>query len=298
MHSMLRGTLASALLAAVLLVPLELVAQAERPRLAILDLAAATGLNNRETQVAAQVDVVQKLREGLIDSGSFLVVARDDRNLQAIARERVIANADSDPAAQVRLGLDTADYYLEPVWSRFDLATSYTEVPLLEGSYDRSDSADLELTARVFDDAGNILFEERVSRIVRYPNIEADEAARTRNAARAIGPIADAAAGLVDDVITAMISRINPIVVLDAQAASFVIDRGKNNGFDKDTRFSVFAQARTVVHPTTGEPRTIPGSRIGEAQVVEIYEEVAELKLVTGDNSAVPVGAIVRIIEE
>src|SRR5688572_14526680 len=170
MHSIPRGILATAFTVALSLGPLELLAQAERPRLAIMDVAAAGDLSSRETQVAAQVDVVQKLREGLIDSGSFLVVAREDRSIQAIAQERVIATADGDPAAQIRLGLDTADYYLEPVWSRFDLVTGYAEVPLLEGSYDRSDRADLELTARVFDDAGNILFEERVGRTVRYPN--------------------------------------------------------------------------------------------------------------------------------
>ena len=78
----------------------------------------------------------------------------------------------------------------------------------------------------------------------------------------------------------------------------FIIDRGKNNGFDESTRFMVFGQPRVVVNPNTGEQRTIPGARIGEAKVVEIYEDVAELSLVSGNNSSVTVGAIVRIVEE
>src|SRR5687768_4816372 len=113
MYSILKGILATAVVGAGLLVSFGVATQDERPRLAIMDLTVANGLDGRETAIVQQLDVVQKLREGLIDSGSFVVVARSDANLQVIVRERVIANADSDPAAQVRLALDTADYYLE-----------------------------------------------------------------------------------------------------------------------------------------------------------------------------------------
>jgi hypothetical protein len=281
---------------AALLLPLEIWAQVEPPRVAILALGGLDRLDQRETAMIRQVDVVQQLRERLIDSRSFWVVMRDQQGIDAVLGERDIAAVD-DPAKADVLGLDTADFFLEPTLT-FNLVTSYEPLPLLDDIYQRSDRAEVELAVRVFDDVGNIRFEERVQQSIRYEPIQADEEARRRNGARPVEPVHAAMRSLVGSVVGAIVARINPITVLDVQPLGFIIDRGKNNGFDESTRFMVFGQPRVVVNPNTGEERTIPGARIGEAKVVEIYEDVAELSLVSGSNSSVTVGAIVRIVEE
>ena len=93
-------------------VPLAASAQVEPPRVAILDLDGLDQLDQREKAMLRQIDVVQQLREGLIDSRSFWVVARDEDSVGAIFDERAIAAADADPRAPQKVGLDTADFFI------------------------------------------------------------------------------------------------------------------------------------------------------------------------------------------
>src|SRR5690554_2792714 len=83
---------------------------AESPRLVITDLKLPRSLSERERNVVRQLDIVQTLREELLDSRTFRVLVRENESVQAILRERQIqgsplAREGKDDA----LGLDSAE---------------------------------------------------------------------------------------------------------------------------------------------------------------------------------------------
>lgn len=272
---------------------------AESPRLVITDLKLPRSLSERERNVVRQLDIVQTLREELLDSRTFRVLVRENESVQAILRERQIqgsplAREGKDDA----LGLDSAEYFLEPTLQSFSLRTHYEPMPLLPGMYERTDSASMQLAVRVFDGGGNTVFEETVQASAGYPAREATEAEKARSAPRELGPIRKAAKSMTRRVVGAIVARVNPITVIDVQPTVFIIDRGRNNGFDKNTRFAVYAPSRTVVHKVRGDEISVPGRYLGEARLATVFEDVAELKLTEGELKEVVPGCVVRIIEE
>jgi hypothetical protein len=69
------------------------IAAAENPRLVITDLEVPRTLSERERSLVRQIDLVQVIREGLLDSSSFRVLVREDKGVQAILLERQIQDS-------------------------------------------------------------------------------------------------------------------------------------------------------------------------------------------------------------
>lgn len=272
---------------------------AERHRLVISQYEVANELSSREIQALKQSDLIQLLREAMIDSRSFSVLTRENNTVQAILKERQIQDSPlSRENNEQGLGLDITSYFLQPTIKRFDIVTRYQPMELLKDMYERNDSFYFDFSVRIFDTGGNILFEERVERQHSLKPVEADEAERRRNSVRGMSVIRDEIKEIAREIADAVVARINPIVVLDVQGNAIIIDRGKNNGFDMNTRLAVYGESKTIVHPRTGESRTIPGAYIGDARVSRLYEDIAELQLIEGSVEAVKIGCIVRIIKE
>ena len=275
------------------------IAAAENPRLVITDLEVPRTLSERERSLVRQIDLVQVIREGLLDSSSFRVLVRENKGVQAIIRERQIQDS---PLARegktTQLGLDSAEYFLEPTLQSFSVRTSYEKLELISGMYERRDSASMQLAVRVFDAGGNSVFEETVSASASYPPREATEADKARATPPDAGPIRKAALRMARGVVDAIVARINPITVVDVQTDAFVIDRGRKNGFDEHTRFIVYGPTRVKKHPERGDEIRLPGERIGEAKLAALFEDRAELTLTSGDAKKLVDGCIVRIAQE
>lgn len=269
------------------------------PRLVISKLELPANLSARERSVVKQIDFMQLMREALLDSRTFTVLAREDKTVQAIIHEKSVADSTlALDASNTTLGLKVAEYFLQMSLVRFDMHSHYEPMELLTDKYDRRDSVKAELLVLIYDAAGQIKFEERVKHSQNYDPVEADKESMQRNDIRHLSAIRKDAAGLVVAVASAITARINPIVVLDVQNDTLIIDRGKNNGFDEKTRLKVYAKSKQVEHPITGDMRVIPGAYIGEAKIHALHEDVAELSLIDGALTDVEPGAIVRVIKE
>lgn len=274
-------------------------AAAERPRIVITRIQLEQALSDRERQGLMQVDLIQVLREALLDSRSFTVLTRDNASVQSIVEEMNLGDSPlAADGAESPGGLEVASYFLQPTVKQFRLTTRYEPMEMLPDVYERHDSADLEIAVLVFDGSGQTLFEERVSRSRSFAPVEADETARRRNAPRHLADVKAETRDMLRSIVDAMVTRINPITVIDVQQRAFIIDRGRNNGFDESTRFWVFAPSRTVRHPTTGEDIVVPGDRVGMAKISKLYEDVAEATLVHGDPGQVEAGMTLRIATE
>ncbi len=274
-------------------------ALAQSPRLVINDLKVATSLNAQERDLLRQVNLTHVLREGLTDSRSFRVGVRENEGVQAIIREKQIQ---SSPLAREgknnKLGLDTPEYFLEPTLQAFSVRTRFEKAELISGMYSRTDSATMQLVVRVFDAGGNTVFEETSNASAAFPRSEASEEDKARAAPPDPAPIIRAARSMARQVVDAIVARVNPITVVDVQPAVFVIDRGRNNGFDKNTHFLVYGPPRMKTIGDTGNTLRVPGEQVGEAELSQLFEDTAELKLTKGDPHKLAEGCIVRVKEK
>jgi hypothetical protein len=272
---------------------------AQPPRLVISDLKVPTQLSAQERALLRQLPLVEVISESLTDSRSFRVQVRDDAGVQAILRELQIQKSSVAREGKAKpMGLDAPDYILEPTVTRLRSTTRFEKLELLAGMYTRIDAGDLEMQVRIYDMGGNVVFEETASAIAQYAKQEATEEQKRRGAAPSPAPMLRASRTASGAIVNAIVARINPITVLEVQDKVFIIDRGRNNGFDDKTAFVVYSQPRTIKNPNTGADHTVPGKRIGEARVVAMHEEVSELQFIDADGAQVATaGAIVRIKE-
>ncbi|MEJ0040432.1 MAG: CsgG/HfaB family protein [Gammaproteobacteria bacterium] len=274
-------------------------ALAQSPRLVITDLKIATSLDAQEKNLLRQVNLTQVLREGLTDSRSFRVGVRENESVQAILRERQIQGSPlARDGKNDKLGLDTAEYFLEPTLQAFSVRTRFEKAELLSGMYSRTDSATMQLVVRVFDAGGNTVFEETSNGSAAFPRSEASDEDKARAAPPDAAPIVRAARLMARQVIDALIARINPITVVDVQSTVFIIDRGRNNGFDRSTRFMVYGPPRMKTIGDTGNTIRVAGEQVGEAELSELFEDTASLKLTKGDPHKLAEGCIVRVKEK
>jgi hypothetical protein len=299
-----------ALLAALLLATGSVVA-AEMPRLVIAPLKMPVKLTTVERKLLGEVDLVGIISEGLTDSRSFRIQVRDEAGVQALLHEKQVQ---ASPLARGRagegerrsavagstrsdaaIGLDATNYILEPTLQLFTISTRFEKQELIAGMYDRIDTAQLQLAVRIIDLGGNVVFQETVHANPKFGRREATEEDKRRAQPPPLAPIRDAVTKAARSVVDAIVARINPITVLDVQGKTLVIDRGSKNGFDDNTVFSVYGEARQVANKTTGAMHLIPGRLIGKAKVIALHEDVAELEMTEGDAAGVTAGAIVRV---
>lgn len=272
----------------------------ESPRLVITQLHVDQSVGARERSLLRQLPLVEVISRTLTSTRSFRVQVRDDAAVQALIQEIQVQHSPlSREGREKRFGLDAPDYILIPTLKALRTRTQYVKAELIAGMYERRDSGELELHVRVFDVGGNAVFERTVRESIGFGRAqEANEEQKQNNPPPPIGPIRVAAEKASLSIANAIIERTNPITVLMVRGGVLIIDRGQSSGFDENTVFSVHSKPEQVDHPTTGKKHNIPPQDLGEAVIVKIHEDSAELKLVKGDARDVPVGSIVRIVEK
>ena len=271
----------------------------ERPKILVNPIVIDTAPNHRERALLNEIDFEQIIREYLIDSRSFTVVARDDVGVQALLKERTLGDSSiSRKPSGEDIGLDITSYFLIPTITKIDVSTTYREKELTSKYFDRTDRYAFAMAVRVLDSGGNTLFEESVEFDNTYGpvenNIEQRQANKPNYKARseALEKMRTHALSATEN----LVNRINPITVVAVKGANIIIDRGFGNGFEENSRFKLLA-TEVFKHPTTDEDikSTI---EVGEAEVAVITESSSTLKMITGDLSDITPGTIARIIQE
>lgn len=273
-------------------------ASAQRPRLVITQMQFPENMSVIEQQLVSQIDFIQVFREAMLDSRTFSPLLRDDVSVQALLQEKTISDSPLAVDADSLMGLVTTDYFLEPVLRDFNIRTSYSRMELRDDLYERSDSVSIELSATIYNTQGEYQFEQRESFERSFPVVVADESARQTDALRNVTAIREGSSELVRGIVDGIVTRVNPLTILRVYEEYFLIDRGRNNGFNEGSRFMVFEPSETITHPVTGAAQVIPGRRIGEATVLQIYEDSAELRMSPSINSTINTGYTIRLIEE
>lgn len=298
----MRFTISRVLKTAVLLVTGVLsieAAAADRARLVIADVQMPASLSARERGIAQQIAFGAKINDGLAAARSFDVLVRDDAAVQAILREMQIQKTPlARDGKNAKLGLDLPDYILVPTLRRFSVNTTFEKQDLLAGRYERRDTAVMELNVRVIDAGGATVFEKTVTGQPSFEPREASEEEKARATPPPLAPFNAQAARMARAIVDAINVRINPIVVVKVDTASFYILRGSDNGFAEKSRFEVFSPNEKVKVADQDREVTIPGKRIGTAEVIAMYDDVAELRMLDGDLQKVLVNSTVRTVKE
>jgi hypothetical protein len=288
------GTLAAALVAT------PAARAAESPRMVITPLHVESPVGSRERALLRVMPLVDVLRHTLTNTHSFRVQVRDDAAVRELIRELQVQQSPlAREGREKRFGLDTPDYILIPTLKSLRTRTEYTKADLIAGMYERRDSGELELHVQVLDLGGTVVFERSAREIINFGRPrEATEEQKRANAPPPVGPVRAAAEKASQRLVNALIARTNPITVLRVRGDVLVIDRGAGSGFDQNTVFTVLSPPEEEEHPTTGRKYRISATDFGEARVVRIGDDTAELRLVNGDATKVPKGSVVRIEEK
>ena len=275
---------------------------AERPRILVSEpVQQESSLSTLERKIIDSAQIQQVLREALIDSRSFRVVARDNDTVQVLLNERDLQDKSIARKGQTNeLGLDIADYFLIPSILSFSVHTSYQAIELVDDFIERRDRYAIDVAIKVVDSGGNTVFEERIERSQSFLPREVPSSEKNKNTTCPC--ISDSlkkemkSAG--KHLAYTLINRINPITVLKVSGKRFQIDRGQNSGFDEATVFEVRSEEEIVVHPRTGEELLVPGIKLGTAKVATFQGSFTELEMTEGDIASVKPGAIVYVVKE
>ena len=276
-------------------------ASAAQPRVVFATEHAPEQLSAHERHLLQQTDWVSQLRMSLQQSRTVVVLTRDVEDLESILQEKQLADSDfgaSDDSSGFRLNI--ADSILRPVVKRFDVHTTYEAIPLVDNIFERNDTVTVELAVEVIGIDGTVRFTKAVSDRFSYPSTEATLEQKRRGHFRAAGPVRARSDTIVASLVDAIVTRINPITVLDIQAGYFVVDRGAASGLSAGDRMQVFSSPRQIKHPNTGATQRIPGARVAEATITEVHEDVSFATIAQdaegGELAEVKVGYILRFI--
>ncbi len=276
-------------------------ASAAQPRLVFAAEQTPEQLSAHERHLLQQTDWVSRLQTSLQKSRSIVLLTRDVEDIELILQEKQLAESDlgaGDDSSGFKL--DIADSILRPVVKRFDVHTTYGAIPLVDNIFERNDTVTLEFAVEVIGIDGTVRFTKAISDSFSYPSTEATLEQKRSGHFRAAGPVRASSDTIVARLVDAVVTRINPITVLDVQADYFVIDRGVDSGLSTGDRMQVFASPQQIKHPNTGAIQRIPGARIGEATITKVHEDVSFATLVQdaegGELAEIKVGYILRFI--
>ena len=257
---------------------------AAQPRLVIAKTEVPQHLSAHGRYLLGQTGWVSRLSLQISKSGSARVLTRDSDDLRVILGEGQLARSSLAAGDGEEFTLRTADSLLRPIVRRFDVATTYTPVPLVENRFERRDSVSFEYEIRVLGTDGTEKFKKILTGEYHFPEIQETLEQRKQRRFRNPDSLQGVSNGVVDQMVNAIVVRINPITVIAVRDGFFVIDRGEDSGVSPGDRLQVYTESETIVH--NGKRSVIPGQPLAEAKIYEVHEDVSFVRLLqTADDA-------------
>ena len=276
-----------------LLLPVDLSAAMEKPRVAILEATVSDKVSKSSRNHLNLEKLQSEMEASFLATRKFDVVTRNSSSLKVIRDEQKFSESDLSAGDAAASGaLQNANYLINSQVNIFSFYTVTHKVPNLQSKYFRTDHGVLEINVQVLDTTSG--------KVTATFNLKSSfDTGKTMVNSQGGTPSPEQFSTLAKKVSGQMADQfldlVFPVMVIKVNNNNVYLNRGKDGGFKKGMLLNVYIPGEPLIDPYTGEDLGSAEEYIGQIKVDRINPKLTTAIIVPAKlKGDITTGCIIR----